>query len=76
MRDVRFNQCLRAFGLGVKREDQTHHKHGDYVLGFAALISLAIFKFYWISDNWIKNLAECAFKIYLNFQNLEKETKE
>ena len=46
LRDVRLNQCLRAFGLGVKREDQTHHKHGDYVLGFAALISLAIFKFY------------------------------
>ena len=37
------NTCFRAFGNGIGRENQTK-QHGIYLLGFAALISLAILK--------------------------------
>ena len=37
------NLCFRAFKIGAGRENQTK-EHGIYLLGFAALISLAILK--------------------------------
>ena len=72
MRDVRFNQCLRAYGIGVGRKDQTY-KNGDYALFFAALIPLAIIKFKWISDRWIKNLPDLC--IYLKSKTYLKKRK-
>ena len=37
------NYCFRAFGIGIERENQAKD-HGVYVLGFAAVIALAIIK--------------------------------
>ena len=73
LRDVRFNQCLRAYGIGVGRKDQTY-KNGDYALFFAALIPLAIFKFKWISDRWIKNLPDLC--IYLKSKTYFKKKEK
>ena len=41
--DIHQNYCFRAFRIGIERENQAKD-HGVYVLGFAAVIALAIIK--------------------------------
>ena len=40
---LQINECFRAFGIGIGRENKTK-EHGIYLLGFAALFSLVIMK--------------------------------
>ena len=59
--DVRYstNPCFRVLGTGIGREIQTE-EHGIYLLGFAALISLAIFR---MKNDKIEDEKSALYKI-------------